>query len=193
MQPGVPKPNTNVFDRDGEFNFPIVLAAPAIAGLVFLGQSLLGASDIPLVNAIVFEAFALVLLAGMIPIILDQRREDAFRAWLFEHETELAGDGADYHGVRLRADTELVRLHYVWSMLLISLRARGRPLVAGVDDVDRVRRSYALISSILGWWFWRGPITTIQALRFNRRGGQSLTIAAYIHELRNPTDVEWGL
>jgi hypothetical protein len=79
----VPKPNTNLFDRDGEFNFPIALAGPSIVGAVFLVQSLLGYGDSSLIDAIVFEAVALVPLAGMLPIILDQRREDAFRAWLF--------------------------------------------------------------------------------------------------------------
>jgi len=83
-------------------------------------------------------------------------------------------------------------LGYGDSSLTNAMRVPGRPLVKNVDDVDRVRRSYALVSSILGWWFWRGPITTIQALRFNQRGGQPLTVATYIQEVREPKGVEWA-
>jgi hypothetical protein len=114
-------------------------------------------------------------------ILREQTREDAFRAWLLEHEAQLYQGGADYCGVTLMAASPVYRYRYVYSLLLLHVAARGRPLIEGADDIRGARFGYDVVTLLLGWWFlWRGPFVTVAALRDNhRRGGpEPITIDA---------------
>jgi hypothetical protein len=173
-------------DRDGDFNFPVLLSIPAIFTTVFAIQKALGYEDNGELKVMWLVPISSVLFAAMTVILVDQWREDDLRDWLLKHEAELAGDGADYHGVRLRADSRLFRFHFAWSLFVISARVPGRPLIEGIDNLGRARWRYNLVTLVLGWWYWSGPFRTIRVLWQNRRRGQAISVAQYLHWVRNP-------
>lgn len=171
-----------VVDRDGDFNFVLILGVAGFLLLLSFVTSAIGQPE-DLTSGIMWVvlAVAVACLGSTSFILREQAREDRFRAWLLEHHAELWQEsGASYHGIWLRADSQVHRYAYMFSLFLVRFTVPGRPLVVGIDDLPRCRRGYNVVTLLFGWWFITGPLFTPLTVWRNFKGPQGITIAEYM-------------
>lgn len=171
-----------VVDRDGDFNFVLLLG---VVGAFIFVLDIVSAVRRP--EELASGGFWLGLavaspfLGSTWFILREQAREDRFRAWLLEHQAELWQEGgASYHGIPLRADSLVHRYSYMFSLIILRFTVPGRPLVLGLDDLPRCRIGYNVVTLLFGWWFITGPIFTPLTVWRNFKGPQAITIAGYM-------------
>lgn len=109
----------------------------------------------------------------------EEHKAQDLLAWVADNAPLLErGNVLPYQGMRLSANSELVRFQACLSFLVVSTTAPSRYFVKGEPATTAIGLLYNAITLVFGWWGipW-GPVWTIKALVRNLRGGERLTVA----------------
>jgi hypothetical protein len=169
-------------DRDGDFNFPILIPlATALLGWIAYSELARGHWS----SAIVWIAlpFALAFLGAAVFILREQIREDRLRDWLFRSADEIWASGVMRDGVLVRPDTELVVFPVTVSLVVLRMRVPTCPLLAG-SSPGATKLGALLTTATTGWWSLGGILRTPLDIAVCLRGGERCTVSDYMEQLQ---------
>lgn len=106
------------------------------------------------------------------------REDRRFRTWLVANADKIRNkDLVFYRSQRISPDTELVRHHLVFSVLIISFRMHTRWIIKGKEPRAYHASAASLYTFCYGWWgFPFGIYWTMVALIKNLKGSTSVRI-----------------
>lgn len=168
-------------DRDGDFNFPILMfgvTALACWAAFDPRTSASGASTAAI-------AVGVVYLVGGIFVLREQHREDLLRRWLFTHANEIWQSGVERDGFVVRPDTQLVTYPLGVSMLVLWFQRSGCPRFAEAADANAGKLGALFTTALCGWWSIFGVLGTPLQLLTCVRGGNRSTVHDYMQHLHD--------
>ncbi len=147
-----------------------------------LWSTLAGMAHKPVVEGLVADAIAWAIAAGSAYCIYRQfkfvQEDQRLKAWLVANAEKIRNNQpAYYRSQRITLDTELVRHHLVFSVIVMSFRVQTRWIIKGKEPRFGHALAASLYTLLYGWWgipfgfFW-----TIVALAKNFMGATTVRV-----------------
>ncbi|MDF2546334.1 MAG: hypothetical protein K0R93_1232 [Anaerosolibacter sp.] len=156
-------------------------------GLLFFIAVYIGVGIYQLINGnieVALFSFAFATLIFGIFYFFKKERDysNDFCIWAMENKECIYDGKAEYNGIRITPDTEIVRCSACISILFFSFKAPSRFLIKDYHHTYLINFVYSITTLLFGWWaFPLGPINTIKVLFNNIRMHERITIEYLIY------------
>jgi hypothetical protein len=100
-----------------------------------------------------------------------------FLDWIEKNRVNIFNERAEYKGIKISPDTEVVQFEICMSVFIATFRIPSGFYVKGHHNNGLIGGLHSLISLIFGWWGipW-GPINTIKTIISNGNGSKRFVV-----------------
>lgn len=160
-----------------------------ILAIVFLVGAALSLSEGNYAYAFVLTVISLVLALIYMHFRGQENYTNEFLSWLAKNKDVLRRESSStmYGPTPVDITTEVTSYECCFSFGLRSTKMSSRPIIKGEpnEDINRffISSLYIVATLLFGWWGVWGPISTIQTVERNARGGNRNTVRALLEGL----------